>query len=604
MNSNASPPEASYTLARRVGWCYDVAMHRTSASPWLYLCCVVLCACGDPAREPLNALIITLDTTRADAVGWLDGPAGITPNLDALAEESVVYAAARTTVPLTLPAHASMFTGLYPNRHTLRDNGLQILPASASTLAERASKAGYQTAAFVATIVLEGTYGLGQGFQTYEQPLRGQKEGIKGRSASEITQAVLRWLDERESEQPFLIWAHYFDPHSPRDPSERFLKQAGGDPYHGEIAAMDAAIGQLLDGLRKRGVDDRTLIVVVADHGEGLGEHGEKNHGAYCYATTMRVPFLIRHPDGFRRGDRSLEIVSVVDVYPTVLEALELGSPGDVDGLSLLHEVPEDRGVYFESYDGYLAYGWSPLVGWANRWGVYLHGSVSQYFDGPFGAGEGRVLEPGELAAMAPYRSAIEDVAKRPTLVPSGEAQLEPDQRDLLQSLGYAVIGSRREELPLPLDDTGLPDPHARKEELRLAMEASNLMSNGNCNAAIIGFQEVVARYPTNYFAMERLTECLVLVKRYREAIEPLKQLVASGPGWASANFNLGRALYHSGDQEPAMDQFHLAVLADPGHVPSLYYLCRLLKEANQHEEAQQYCDLLEKARSANAGLP
>jgi choline-sulfatase len=591
-------------LAPFFGWCYRVAMLRTSAYLWLSLCCVALFSCGDSAREPLNALIITLDTTRADAVGWLDGPPGLTPNLDALAVDSVVYTTARTTVPLTLPAHASMFTGLYPNRHTLRDNGLQILPASASTLAERVAEAGYQTAAFVASIVLEGTYGLGQGFETYEQPLRGQKEGIKGRTASEITTAALRWLDERDAERPFLIWAHYFDPHSPRDPPERFLKQAGGDPYYGEVAEVDAAIGELLDGLRALRVYDRTLVVVVADHGEGLGEHGEKNHGAYCYATTMHVPFLIRYPDGFRRGERSEEIVSVVDVHPTVLEALGLGSPGEVDGLSLLHDIPEDRGVYFESYNGYLAYGWSPLVGWANRSGVYLHGAVSRFFDGPLGAGEGRILDEDELAAMQSYRSAIAEVAKRPALESSGEVQLEPDQRDMLQSLGYAVVGSRGEELPSPLAQTGLPDPHERVEELQLAMQASRLMSNGHCDEAIVGFREVVARYPTNYFALERLSECLVLAKRYREAIEPLKRLVAEGPGWSSANFNLGRALYHSGDEEPAMEQFYLAVAADPGHVPSLYYLCRLLNEAGKREEAQPYCDLLEKARSAKAGLP
>jgi TolA-binding protein len=318
----------------------------------------------------------------------------------------------------------------------------------------------------------------------------------------------------------------------------------------------------------------------------------------------MHVPFLIRHPDGFRRGERSQEVVSVVDVHPTVIEALALGSPGDVDGRSLLHEVPEDRGVYFESYSGYLAYGWSPLVGWANRSGVYLHGAVSRYFDGPLGAGEGRVLEAGELAAMAPYRSAIEEIAKRQALVASGEVQLEPDQRELLQSLGYAVVGARGKELPLPLDETALPDPHERVDELQLAMQASRLMSNGHCDRAIVGFREVVARYPSNYFALERLSECLVLAKRYREAIEPLEQLVANGPGWSSANFNLGRALYHTGDQEPAMEQFYLAVAADPGHVPSLYYLCRLLKEGGKEGEAQHYCDLMKKAQNASAGLP
>ncbi|MCB9914602.1 MAG: sulfatase [Planctomycetes bacterium] len=375
-------------------------------------------------------MLVTLDTTNPGALGCYSGRAGLTPHLDALAAEGVLYENARSVAPLTLPSHASMMTGLWPPRHTLRDNGLRALPESAETLAEAARARGYQTAACVAAVVLGESYGLDQGFDVYDAP-HGAGPGhghVLERSSAEVTAAALRWLDGRDRARPFFLWVHYFDAHAPYDPAPEFLAraQALGEArfpaYLGEVAQVDDAVGALLARLRAEGLLEHTLVAVVGDHGESLGRHGEPTHSLLAYDATIRVPLLLRYPDGYRAGERSAEFVSVADVAPTLLEALDLAPGGALDGRSLYRRaVPPGRGVYFESSYGWLNYGWSPLSGWASAEGTYLHSSAPELFPGPAGT-RGEERWAAEPALAARLLAALEAATAGPALADDGAA--------------------------------------------------------------------------------------------------------------------------------------------------------------------------------------
>ncbi|MEW6073870.1 MAG: sulfatase [Planctomycetota bacterium] len=232
-------------------------------------------ACGAGRSEEPSALLITLDTTRWDSLGANGGIPGTTPRLDLLAQESILYDQARTVAPLTTPAHASMLTGLYPSRHTVRDNDVWVLPAEIDTLAELARRKGIQTGALVAALVLHARYGLDQGLEHYGQPeleeLKGGRTTVQ-RPARQVIDDAIAWLAERDRSRPFFLWVHLFDPHAPYEPPPSFRGGAlMGNPYQGEVSYMNQEAGRLIDRLRDDGTLEETFVMVVGDHGEALG---------------------------------------------------------------------------------------------------------------------------------------------------------------------------------------------------------------------------------------------------------------------------------------------------------------------------------------------
>ena len=553
-----------------------------------------LCACtgkGEPA--PRSALIITLDTTRADALGCYGGPADATPALDALAAESVLYECARTVAPMTLPAHSSMMTGLYPIRHSARDNSVNRLPKAAVTLAERARERGFETAAIVAAAVLDPGVGIAQGFEHYDPVERTGAAARAGhvaeRRAGDVLARARAWFEQRDTSRPFLCWVHLFDAHLPYEPPAAFAEQAGGSAYHGEVAYMDRAVGELIDLLRAQGELETTLVLVVGDHGEGLFDHAEEAHATFVYDSTMRVPFLVRSPDGIRgarAGERSREIVSVVDVFPTVVDALELGRAGDIDGRSLWRtRVPDDRGVYFESYYGYLQYGWSPLAGWADANGKYVHATTPELFD--------VARDPGELenlidagADAARYQAAIDALAAKSRLTPDRE--IDPDLLSDLQSLGYLTGGSAATDLPHPLEPTGLPDARVRQEVLRRTFEeVAELERGGDVDEAATRLHALIAANPRNVYARERLSLLCVANRRWEAAVEAGQGLLEHGFDTASTHNNLGLALAKLERFEEACTHLRRAHELDDQSPLVRKNLVGVLRELGRDDEAR-----------------
>ncbi len=551
------------------------------------------------SRPSYSVLLVTLDTTRADALGAYGNRSGITPHLDRLAIEGVVYERAFTVAPLTLPAHASMFTGLAPPRHGVRDNGLGALPPSATTLAERARDEGYQTAAFLGSVVLDQGFGLEQGFERYEAPARvfwRKGMGYAERSAGEVADLAIEWLRSRDPARPFLLWAHLWDAHAPYEPPAEFLQRAGGNPYLGEVSAADHALGRILDELERSGALADTFVIAVSDHGEAFMEHDEFSHGAFVWNTTLRVPLIVRRPDGEDAGLRVRAITSVVDVFPTVLHAMGLEADEDgLDGQDLLEDEPgEERGAYFESYYGYFGYGWHPLAGWLDRRGKYIHSCEPLYFDLESDPEEGRDLSRERGKELEPYRQALVAVERAPALAPAVEDPLDPVLRSSLQALGYAALAGSRVEMPAPLAVLERPSPHARAKEQLEVQEGEGLLANERYAEAEAQFSSIVSDNPGNLFAWDRLALCRMRSGRHAAAIEPLEHVLAEGPGHAESWVYLGTCLLVTGDHERSLAAFARALEIDRNHPQALGGIVNALEEAGLAAQAAPFRERFE----------
>src|SRR5438876_873285 len=321
---------------------------------------------------PGNVVLITLDTTRADRMGFLGSKRGLTPNLDALARQSVVFTRAYSQVPLTTSSHATILTGTYPQFHKVAGPDVALakdLPYLPAIMRER----GYATAAFVGSVILDprgGGHGFDRGFGTYDAGFRIRRPGedrykTVERRGDEVVAHATAWLNEHRG-KPFFIWIHLFDPHAPYEPPEPFKSRYASELYDGEIAYTDSVVGKFLDELRTRGLYDDAMIVALADHGEALGEHGERGHGIFLYDPTIHVPLLIKLPRGRSGGERIEARAGLVDVMPTILEVLGFPVPRAVQGKSLLAilkpsgDKNSDRALYAET-DYPHQFGWSSL---------------------------------------------------------------------------------------------------------------------------------------------------------------------------------------------------------------------------------------------------
>jgi arylsulfatase A-like enzyme len=328
----------------------------------LFACAVATLSClGRRSPLPTGVVVITLDTTRADRLTAYGFQGAEMPHLDRLAREGVVFDQATSVGPLTLPAHASLFTGLWPAAHGVRENGAPALRFEHATLAEILRAHGYRAAAFVGSAVLNPDRGLSQGFEWYGGVAGGQggARGAAQRNAETVVDEAIAWLKD-VGDQRFFLWAHLYDPHRPYEPPEPFASRYAHDPYVGEIAYTDVHIGRLLDTLERQEQLGRTLVIVAGDHGESLGEHGERDHGIFVYESVLRVPLIIRAPAIEPR--RVASVVRLVDVLPTALDLLGLPVP-KTDGVSLtgaMNGKRPDLDAYAESVYP-RRFGWSPI---------------------------------------------------------------------------------------------------------------------------------------------------------------------------------------------------------------------------------------------------
>ena len=286
-------------------------------------------------RVPPSVLLVTIDTLRADRVGAYGGPAGLTPNIDALAAQGAVFEEALASVPLTLPSHATILSGLEPPHHGVRDNGTYVFPEGRETLATRLQAAGYATGAFMAAYVLDRRFGLARGFTHYDDAIDRRQEGASilesERRGETVVAAAEEWLGGQHG--PYFAWVHLYDPHAPYDPPSPFREKHAGALYDGEVAYADACVGRLLEAARRPAAGN-LVVVVLSDHGESLGEHGERTHGFFVYQSTLRIPLIAAGPGVPTR--RVPGLARTADVTPTILRLLGMDPLPQIDGMDLL----------------------------------------------------------------------------------------------------------------------------------------------------------------------------------------------------------------------------------------------------------------------------
>jgi arylsulfatase A-like enzyme/Flp pilus assembly protein TadD len=431
-----------------------------------------------------------MDTTRADHFGCYGHESIRTPHIDALARRSLRFDRCFSTVPITLPSHTTMLTGLYPPRHSVRDNGTFSFPQDIPTLATILGGKGWRTIGVVGAFPLTRPFGLQRGFDIWDEDFGTRKKQLlplafEQRSADRVTRTALRLLEENP-DRPFFLFVHYFDPHRPWEAPALYATQYRESPYDAEIAYTDAWIGQLLEGVEDLGLGEQTIVILTADHGEGLSDHAEETHSFLLYNGTIRVPLLVSGP-GIEPGvvDRP---VSLADIAPTVLELVGVQAPQNLDGVSLLRPAPDDRIIYSESLAGRLQHGWNDMRAAVADGRKLILGAPSEIYDVQHDLPEVNDLRDVEPEATRDLenrlRQFIENIGAPHSLKESFSAADE-DIRAGLEALGYVVA----EDVVRDWSELGAlkaeDDPRLHLELIEVQSIARSLINEGNIPLAL-----------------------------------------------------------------------------------------------------------------------
>jgi len=543
--------------------------------------------CMSRPGNSLNLILITIDTLRSDHLGCYGHDAIKTPNIDGLAHNGTLFTNAYSPSPLTFPSHVSLMTGQYPIRHGVQNNCSFVLNDSAETLAEMMKKKGYATGAIVASFVLASHFGLSQGFDLYDdyflhQNIEKPDYSEDQRIADTVTDLANAWI-QKSRNKPFFLWVHYFDPHSPYTPPSPFDESYKHNPYDGEIAYTDQCIGLFWEELKKLSLLDNTCIVLVGDHGEGLWEHNEQTHGLFIYDTTLRVPLIISYPKLFPKGNRVPSLVRTVDIMPTMLELLGIGSKKtSIQGTSLIplitdteKDMPLD--LYCESRYPELNFGWAPLEGIVTREGwKYIHAPKPELYN--------LKNDPGEkinLLAAEPQRvqSLLDRLLSLKKDLSAGSRAHEvskpiaisPETRERLRSLGYIGVPGSLEDVSGDQNDQELPDPKDKAHLLAKLDEARDFEEKGEFDQVIRNYEEVLKEDPDNKTALFYAAQFYKKTGNPEKALGSLQKLAELDPENYDAKNSLGLVYDILGMPENAIQVYMEAIQINP-KIPYLHH--------------------------------
>lgn len=571
-------------------------------------CLVLAAGCGK--RDPLNVLLITVDTLRADHLGCYGYSPARTPQIDRLAQEGVRATNAAAVAPITLPSHASILTGLLPPAHGVRDNGSYALGDDAVTLAERLKAAGYSTHAAVSALVLNRRYNLAQGFDSYDDDLWAEDAPrlfmIRDRPAAKTAERVAGWLDTWDSQnrrgprRPFFVWTHFYDPHQPYElpPGDRVRFPT---PYDGEIAAVDRGVGRILDELERLGVLDDTLVILTADHGESLGEHGEKTHAIFVYDSTIHVPLIVRHPRLFRAGTVYAGPVSSVDIVPTVLSALKLPGGEETQGADLLRAFqgkaePPERPQYSESLLAEVGFGMAPLHAVRSQGAKWIRAPRPELYDLAKDPRELRNLYPQEArrgARLDRELSRLLDESARRALQ-AQKSPMDQETMESLQALGYLAPAGARKAM------TGM-DPKDGIVLYNKLEDARHLAQDKRWPEAEQKLREIMDVTPGNLSALNILALCRFQQEDLAGAYDLYLKSLALDPKQSRVYAMLGAIALLQDDLDRAERNYRQALAITPGFVEAMSSLGFIAAVHGQEQEAQGW---YQKAIAADPGFP
>ncbi len=547
----------------------------------------LLSGCSGDNRGPAhfagnNILLISIDTCRADYLEPFGGTKIETPHINALAEDSSIFTDAVTPVPLTLPAHASLLSGLHPIQHNVRDNFGGVLSEMVVTLPELFQESGYTTAGVIGTILISRRTGLNQGFDMYNDEFsraafRALQPSVE-RKAETVNDLTMEWLEsylqpEAEPKQPFFLFTHYYDPHMLYQPPEPYDELYKNDLYGGEIAYVDHHIGELMTYLKDNGLYDDMLIVLVGDHGEGLGDHQEITHGLFLYEECVHVPFLIKLPkrEGSAGGHPIEQSASLEDVAPTLMELCGLGFT-QTNGTSLVPwllegKEAEERWICLETQYP-LTFNWSPMYSLRSSDWKYIHTPRPELYNLYEDSEEKKNIIDQASAQTKHMNSILEDrlVDMAQTAMVDNNPQYSMERVEILTSLGYVAAGNTRGRIG---PDKTLPDA-----------------------------KDKISIYVKNDVGLAELKK-----KNYKRAIELFRQVMENDPTNPTAYFNLGLAYMELGDMENALSHMEQAVLLAPENIHIHLYIAKVLVQKGETEKGQKVLESIieEKPQMADA---
>lgn len=559
-----------------------------------------------------NVLLITIDTLRADALGRYGGRAA-TPNLDRLADDGVRFTFAHAHAVVTLPSHASILTGRYPFEHGVRDNAGFRLADSVETLAEAARARGFATGAFVGAFPVDRQFGLAQGFELYDD-LGGREVAqadfaFTERPAKEVVTAARTWIQQQQ--KPWLAWVHVFDPHAPYAPPSPFDTQYAGRPYAGEVAYTDDALGPLLE--LARASSRVTTVIVTADHGEGLGDHGEPTHGVFAYESTLRVPLIMAQVGGElgrrtaearrdpgREGVRRLAVARLgpsrgggrlgatsnvpvrhIDIVPTISDLTGITFATALPGRTLLTAMDgetEPRPMYFEAMTAMLKRGWAPLRGVVSGRDKYIDLPLEELYDLASDPKEATNAAPSSAERVRVLRAQLTAFGET---MPGEQTAENAEVRAKLQALGY-VSGSAPRKARYTEED----DPKRLIDVDRLMIEGIELHRLGRTAEAMDAYRRVIARRSDMNLAYRRLAYIQWEAGATRDAIATLREARAKNGPDIDVDVRLGTYLAETGVVAEAIPMLARAAKADDRNKEALNALGIAYARAGRHADA------------------
>jgi arylsulfatase A-like enzyme/Flp pilus assembly protein TadD len=571
-----------------------------------------------------DVILVTIDTLRADSVGFAGNTTVQTPFLDSLAGRGIVYTNAHAHNVITLPSHTNILTGLYPFQHGVRENAGFKLDPKFPTVATMLRPLGYATGAFVGAFPLDRRFGLDQGFDVYDDNY-GKGESsvdfvVQERKASAVLDAAAKWWDANATKKRFL-WVHVYDAHAPYSPPEPFFTRFRADEYLGEISYVDSELSRVLGPILAK--DPNALVIITGDHGEARGDHGERTHGLFAYESTLKVPLIVAGPGLQHRVDA--DYVRHIDIVPTILAAVGGKQGTDLRGESLLETTAAPRDTYFESLSTQLNRGWAPLTGIIHRGEKFIHLPIEELYDLPSDPRELKNVREDRRRDADEARKLLEPMLKAPA--PTSRS-VDADTLAKLRSLGYISGTASTAKVYTAADDPkNLVGLDSEMHDAITAFETQHVAQ------ALDMARDVVAKRPDMTAARELMAFMLEQNDRIPEAIEQLKIVVAapgsndssavqlalllSQSGHANDALRLlepkrssndpdvlnayGVALLDAGRPDEAAAQFERILTIDPNNAPALQNLGILSLKRENVESAQSF---LTKALSLNPKLP
>jgi arylsulfatase A-like enzyme/predicted Zn-dependent protease len=541
---------------------------------------LLLSACSGAEKRSENfpdapVIIISIDTLRADRLPAYGYQGVETPALDALRTDGVLFTNAYAQVPLTLPSHAGIFTGLLPTEHGVRNNiGYRLDGAKHPTIASTLKNHGYATGGAISAYVLRSATGIAEGFDFYDDAIAarpGAAQGSLQRVGGETSRILRQWIDGVKA-KPFFAFLHIFEPHAPYSPPQPFALRYA-DAYDGEIAASDAIVGEFIAGLKEQGLYDRSLIVLLSDHGEGLGQHGEPEHGVFVYREAIHVPLIVKLPGRARAGEVVDRPVALSDVAPTILELTGTKAPG---GLSLFAKTDIRRPIYSESYYGRIHLGWSELRSLIDGKHHYIEAPRPELYDLTADPRETNNILSDQRRTYAQMRN---ELAAIPASF-GGPENVSAEERARLAALGY--LGSSAGET------TGaLPDPKDRIGEIAAMIDATRLVTSNRVEDGLAALRAIVEKNPRLADAWTQMGQTLEREGRHQEAAETYRKAIELNPGLASEfALSLSSTLLHLDRYDEAEAHARLAESANPGRMHLL--LGRIALERRDFDRAER----------------